>query len=147
MDAAIVLNHSDGLAAENKAGPQQLPIRPAASAGFAFFDRVNSMRKGNEHSKGIGIEIRPSQMVMPAANMDYLYRFERTLSMLEQSLHMSDDPEQIARDVLEVCRDFYNADWCGMVTADVETGIFYPVYWANRDKKVTTTLFDEIEYM
>ena len=105
------------------------------------------MTKENEHSKGIGIEIRPSQMMLPGMDMDYLYRYEKTLSMLERALHTSDDPESIARDVLEVCRDFYDADWCGMVTADVETEIFYPVCWANRDKSKMDTLFDEIEYM
>lgn len=105
------------------------------------------MKKENEHSKGLGIEIRPSQMTLPGSNVDYLYRFERTLFMLERGLHTSEDPENIALDVLEVCRDFYDADWCGMVTADVESGVFYPVWWANRDKNRKTTLFDEVEYM
>ena len=105
------------------------------------------MKNKNEHSKGLGITIRPSQMTLPGSNLDYLYRYEKTLFMMEQGLHTGDDPKNIALDVLEVCRDFYDADWCGMVTADVESGVFYPVWWANRDKNRTTTLFDEVEYM
>ena len=55
----------------------------------------------------------PSQMVLPTVDVQYLFRFERTLAGLEKGLHNDDDPEEIAMQTIEVARDFYDADWCG----------------------------------
>lgn len=91
--------------------------------------------------------IMPSKMILPIVDMEYLYRFERTVVGLEQELHNDDDPEEIAMQTIEVARDFYDADWCGIISGDLDVGIFYPYWWANRaEGRMAKTKFDEFEF-
>ncbi len=91
--------------------------------------------------------IMPSKMILPTVDMEYLYRFERTVAGLEQGLHNDDDPEEIAMQTIEVARDFYDADWCGIISGDLDVGIFYPYWWANRaEGRIAKTKFDEFEF-
>ena len=92
--------------------------------------------------------IMPAQMVLPTVDMQYLYRFERTLAGLEKGLHNDDDPEEIAMQTIEVARDFYDADWCGLISGDLDAGIFYPYWWVNRaEGRMAQTKFDEFEFL
>ena len=92
--------------------------------------------------------IMPSQMVLPTVDMEYLFRFEGTLAGLEKGLHNDDDPEEIAMQTIEVARDFYDADWCGLISGDMDAGIFYPYWWVNRaEGRMAQTKFDEFEFL
>lgn len=92
--------------------------------------------------------IMPSQMVLPTVDMEYLFRFEGTLAGLEKGLHNDDDPEEIAMQTIEVARDFYDADWCGLISGDLDAGVFYPYWWANRAVgRMAQTKFDEFEFL
>ena len=128
---------------------------PAAAAdlsdsacGFCVSIRRSDMEEFDANKKKAGMQITPSEFVLPTVDVSYLYRFEKTLNELEKALHSDDDPETIARGTMEVARDFYDADWCGMVTADIESKVFYPVWWANRDEsRQKSTLFEEVEFL
>lgn len=92
--------------------------------------------------------VMPSQMVLPTVDMEYLFRFEGTLAGLEKGLHNDDDPEEIAMQTIEVVRDFYDADWCGLISGDLDAGVFYPYWWANRAVgRMAQTKFDEFEFL
>lgn len=102
-----------------------------------------TMNSGNN-----GNPIMPSKMVLPTVDMDYLYRFEQTLAVLEHGLHNDDDPEEIAMQTIEVARDFYDADWCGLISGDLDAGVFYPYWWVNRKiGRMAETKFDEFEFL
>ena len=98
--------------------------------------------------KKFGMPEMPSQMILPTVDAGYLYRFERTMALLEQALHFHDEPEEIALDTMEVARDFYDADWCGLISCDFNAGIFYPYWWTNRSEgKMADTKFEEFEFV
>lgn len=99
-------------------------------------------------SENNGTPIMPSQMVLPTVDMEYLFRFEGTLAGLEKGLHNDDDPVEIAMQTIEAARDFYDADWCGLICGDIEAGIFYPYWWTNRAVGcMAETKFDEFEFL
>ena len=99
-------------------------------------------------SENKSMPIMPSQMVLPTVDMEYLFRFEGTLAGLEKGLHNDDDPEEIAMQTIEVARDFYDADWCGLISGDLDAGIFYPYWWVNRaEGRMAQTKFDEFEFL
>ena len=99
-------------------------------------------------SENKSMPIMPSQMILPTVDMEYLFRFEGTLAGLEKGLHNDDDPEEIAMQTIEVARDFYDADWCGLISGDLDAGIFYPYWWVNRaEGRMAQTKFDEFEFL
>lgn len=103
------------------------------------------MTKNFEHNGG---PVMPSQIILPTVDVNYLYRFERTLAGLERELRNDDDPEEIALRVIEVARDFYDADWCGLIIGDVDAGIFYPYWWTSKEcGKMAQSRFDEFEFL
>lgn len=100
------------------------------------------------NSENNGNPVMPSQMVLPTVDVQYLFRFERTLAGLEKGLHNDDDPEEIAMQTIEVARDFCDADWCGLISGDLDAGIFYPYWWVNRaEGRMAQTKFDEFEFL
>ena len=55
---------------------------------------------------------------------------------------------EIAMQTIEVARDFYDADWCGLINGDLDAGIFYPYWWVNRaEGRMAQTKFDEFEFL
>ena len=45
---------------------------------------------------------------------------------------------------MEVSRDFYDAEWCGLIIGDVDAGIFYPYWWTSKEcGKMAQSRFDE----
>ena len=90
----------------------------------------------------------PSDMQLPTVDVKYLYRFEQTISMLEKGLHCDDDPKNVALGSLLVARDFYDGDWCGLLVADLDAGVFYPYWWTDKaEGDMAPTEFDEFEFV
>lgn len=97
-------------------------------------------KKGLRRSKGNAPD--PKQ----AENTDFALNFVETLSALETWLHASDDPKEIAQGAMKVACEFYQADWCGFLTVDLELGIWTPYWWYNTDSSdKTTELVHEFE--
>lgn len=71
--------------------------------------------------------------------IEFALSFVDTLSALETSLHTSDDPEEIAQGAMRVACDFYEADWCGFLTVDLELGLWTPYWWYNTQPSDRTT--------
>lgn len=72
---------------------------------------------------------------------DFALNFVNTLSALESGLHASDDPVEIAQGAMQVACEFYQADWCGFLTVDLELGIWTPYWWYNTNPSDKTTEF------
>ena len=76
----------------------------------------------------------------------YCIEKDRTVSMLEATLHESDDPQEIAQEALKTACHFYGGDWAGILDVDLDLDMWTPLWWYNakpRDK--TTALFGEFQ--
>lgn len=50
----------------------------------------------------------------------------KTIVSVEADAHNEEDPMAIAVRVMKACCDFYDADWCGILIADLQTQVFIP---------------------
>ena len=76
----------------------------------------------------------------------YCIELEQSVSVLEENLHTSDDPGEIAMQTLKAACSFYGGNWAGILEVDLELGVWNPLWWFNmssRDK--TMELFQEVE--
>ena len=65
----------------------------------------------------------------------------------EAALHDEEDPMVIATRVMQTACEFYDADWCGILIADLQTQVFIPEIWYEVGKgPMKETLFNEIEF-
>lgn len=60
---------------------------------------------------------------------EYSMNLERTLRVLETSLHNTDNSEEIAIQTMEAVCDFYDADFCGVLDVDLDVGVWTPEIW------------------
>ena len=65
----------------------------------------------------------------------------------EAALHNLEDPMEIAIGVMKAACDLYDADWCGILIADLQTQLFRPEIWYEVGLgPMKETLFNEIEF-
>lgn len=78
--------------------------------------------------------------------IQYSQDIEKTLRILEQHLHTSDDPKEIAISTLKTVCDFYQGDWAGILEVDLDLNLWTPFWWYNTDPNdVTLELIEEYE--
>lgn len=71
----------------------------------------------------------------------------QTIVSVEADLHNEEDPMKIAIRVMKACCDFYDADWCGILIADLQTQVFIPEIWYEPAiGPMQDTLFNDIEF-
>ena len=76
----------------------------------------------------------------------YCIELEQIVSALEENLHTSDDPKEIALQTLKVACSFYGGNWAGILEVDLDLDVWNPLWWfsvSGRDK--TMELFREVE--
>ena len=72
----------------------------------------------------------------------------QTIVSVEADAHNEEDPMAIAVRVMKACCDFYDADWCGILIADLQTQAFIPEIWYEPGiGPMQDTLFNDIEFM
>ena len=90
-----------------------------------------------------------SPVVAPDLDPEYVaYCVEKdqVITALEENLHTSDDPHEIAMKTLEVACSFYGGDWTGILEIDVELDVWNPLWWYNKGTHdQTMQLFREFE--
>lgn len=64
-------------------------------------------------------------------DLAYSSEFVETLCNLELKSHDQDNPEKIAMNALNTVAEFYDADWCGVVEADLVFHIWNPIWWTS----------------
>ena len=78
---------------------------------------------------------------------EYSMNLERTLRILETTLHNTDNPEDIAIQTMAAVCKFYDADFCGVLDVDLDVGVWTPQIWIEpRFGPMHATLFQEYEY-
>lgn len=98
-------------------------------------------------------QVKPQQLMVNGElfDEDYLYycaQQDRTLQQLEANLHITDDPEEIAIGTLKTACDFYDGDWAGILSVDMDLGLWTPVWWYKVGRPDhTLTLLHEFESM
>lgn len=113
---------------------------------FRHVEANADLRDSNFHK---GEQIASNATTRPSAiesdgldeKIDFALKFVDTLSALEAALHTSDDPEEIAHGAMRVACDFYEADWCGFLTVDLELGLWTPFWWYNTNPTDRTSEF------
>lgn len=71
----------------------------------------------------------------------------QTIVSVEADAHNEEDPMAIAVRVMKACCDFYGADWCGILIADLQTQAFIPEIWYEPGiGPMKDTLFKDIEF-
>ena len=71
----------------------------------------------------------------------------QTIVFVEADAHNEEDPMAIAVRVMKACCDFYDADWCGILIADLQTQVFIPEIWYEPGiGPMQDTLFNDIEF-
>lgn len=79
------------------------------------------------------------------------YEFQEKLFQMivsvEADAHNEEDPMAIAVRVMKACCDFYDADWCGILIAGLQTQVFIPEIWYEPGiGPMQDTLFNDIEF-
>lgn len=76
----------------------------------------------------------------------YCIELEQIVSALEENLHTSDDPKEIAMQTLKVACSFYGGNWAGILEVDLEMDVWNPLWWFSMSKRdKTLQLFGEFE--
>ena len=63
--------------------------------------------------------------------IQYHADFTRYLSQMERTLYCLRKPEDIIQGMLKGVCEFYQADWSGILEADIECGVWNPAWWYN----------------
>ena len=59
----------------------------------------------------------------------YTNNVEHTLKQLRVDLAGCSNPQQLALRLMKIALEFYDADWCGIIDADVNLKIWSPFWW------------------
>lgn len=92
---------------------------------------------------------QPMPVTAPEYDSEYVaycIELEQVVSALEENLHASDDPKEIAMQTLQVACTFYGGDWAGILEVDLEMDVWNPLWWFNMKKRdKTAQLLGEFE--
>lgn len=72
---------------------------------------------------------QPTEELTGFEDPEYTMNLERTLRVLESSLHNSDNSEEIAIQTMAAVCEFYDADFCGVLDVDLDVGVWTPEMW------------------
>ena len=111
---------------------------------------------GEDVNEATELEIQDRKMTEPAEagfspqyvhDINHDRDFVDILRETERVLHNAEDPQQIALYAMEMACKFYDATWCGLLTVDLEVGIWEPEIWYDVMKgAMQKTLFNEYEF-
>ena len=95
-------------------------------------------------------KLKPPLNAAPGYDSEYIaycIEMEQVVSALEENLHTSDDPKEIALQTLKVACEFYGGNWAGILEIDVELDVWNPLWWVNMENQDNTeNLFNEFEF-
>lgn len=104
-----------------------------------FFERLFKKKEGQTIERVEASPMKTIKTVDAAAESVLItdeqkhdHDFRVTLTGLEQRLHTSESNEEIIMEAIKTACDFYEAEWAGILIADVETEAWAPMTCYNR---------------
>lgn len=89
----------------------------------------------------------PDSMYSVQEEILFNYEFRVTLRELEMRLHTAEDTKFIVMETARTGCNFYKADWCGILIADRNTGIWSAKVWYNSiTNRMSETLIGDSEF-
>jgi len=80
--------------------------------------------------------------------VQYAVATERALHELQKHLALCKTPMEVAMSVMETLIDFYDAEWCGILDADADLGVWTSYWWYTKNEGgMATTQYNELEVM
>lgn len=70
--------------------------------------------------------IVPGEEELTVDYIQYAIAVEQTLRVLEAGLHASDNANEIAMSAMKKACEFYQANWCGFISVDLDLGLWTP---------------------
>ena len=108
-----------------------------------LFSRSKNIDSSTEKRTGNFREV-PEEDMERYEFQDLLFRI---IFSTETALHNEEDPMEIAIGVMKAACELYDADWCGILIADLQTQIFIPEIWYEVGLgPMKETLFNEVEF-
>ena len=71
----------------------------------------------------------------------YCVEKDRVETVLESTLHETDDPKEIIDVTLKTVCEFYGGDWAGVMDIDMDTCLWRPVCWFRAGGATDRTLY------
>lgn len=104
-----------------------------------FFEKLFKKKEGQTIERVEAPPIETTKIMDVASNSAVIsdeqkhdHDFRLTLTGLEQRLHTSESTEEIIMEAIKTACDFYEAEWAGILIADVETEAWAPMTCYNR---------------
>lgn len=104
-----------------------------------FFEKLFKKKEGQTIERVEAPPIETTKIMDAASNSAVIsdeqkhdHDFRLTLTGLEQRLHTSESTEEIIMEAIKTACDFYEAEWAGILIADVETEAWAPMTCYNR---------------
>lgn len=93
----------------------------------------------------------PSLQSLDEEYIAYCIEQEQTIRKLEEGLHASDDPKEIAMQTLRTTCSFYDSDWAGIIELDLELNIATSGWWYSPNPSVMKSVkayeYESISHM
>lgn len=118
-----------------------------------FFEKLFKKKEGQAIERVEAPPIETTKIMDAASNSAVIsdeqkhdHDFRLTLTGLEQRLHTSESNEEIIMEAIKTACDFYEAEWAGILIADVETEAWAPMTCYNRlTRRMESRYTKEIE--
>lgn len=108
---------------------------------FDFFKRQKLFGAGSEQVNS------PPEDPDPGGIRSFNDDFHDYLMELSGRLFPAEDNSNIIMDVLKTACRFYDADWCGIIIADLTTNIWEPAVWYHtKHGEMSKTLFSDFNF-
>lgn len=106
-----------------------------------FRKMIRGLFRRNELTK------EPEQVSWTQEEAEEAIAFRHLLVSLEKELHNSENQVEIVESALKAACDYYEADWAGILLADLGVNAWAPAAWYNRKTDgMTATAFKDVEF-
>lgn len=113
-----------------------------------FIDRIFKTQKKASSAKELAENVQAFTVTAEEMQqMEFTKLLYDKIFETERDLHDEEDPLIIATRVMRTACELYEANWCGILIADLQTQAFIPEIWYEPGKgAMKDTLFNDIEF-
>ena len=106
------------------------------------------MVNGKSDHSMMALEMHRDQFESDDEFFAYLHDSGTALETVQKILLEDGYPERVLERCMRMLLVYYDADWCGAINADLEVGIWTPIWWVDAvEGSQALTLFHEFEIL